>query len=1027
MAERTFRSPGFFDNEVDLSQRQQTPVGTPAGIVGTAEKGPAFVPVTVGSFADFKTKFGNMDPNKFGPYAVDEFLRNRNAVTYIRVLGCGAISGSSDIETERVEGTRVGAGFRMISTAAGAGVRGGQTNTTQFIVANHYVSASETVGMPIFTDNDSFDETGVPTGLNGAQILRAMILPAAGARVMVMDFDQNYTEANTADDLANMGPSLTAGQLANCFKLVISSSAGTAFANDDNAAGIKIYTASLDPDNTNYISKVLNTNPEDFSAYKHVLYASFDVDAQLASVRTDASSNPVAIVSGSAVTNPFVYTYRRAYGMFNAAFKTPTTPNIISQPYGLKEYDLFRVESLSDGAYSNNDIKVSIKNVRASTDPNSEFGTFTVQIRKFSDTDLNPEVLEEYPFLTLDKSAPNYVASVIGDKRAFFNFNAEQDEEKRLVVTGKYPNKSALVRIIESSDLANNRIPKDALPFGFRGPALLKSTYSNQDYGTMDASRRLLTGLLGVANGASLSGSIIPPVPYRFKVTRGNLTGSSPTYIGAPGSQTITDGRFYWGVKFERNTSALNANPTEAPNKCISAFAKFLGIAEQKVLVSGSALDTFNNNKFTLARVALNATVWSTVNGATTSDLMKEASYIRNGVVNPSAVGTDLALYTVNDNVASTNRITMASAAASGSLTFNRFANFNKFSMFMYGGFDGLNILDKNAARMNDKSTSTAAGGGAATAFTSPGLSYNAAGIGRKNSAIIAYKTAADILTDPFASNINILAIPGIRDSLVTNHAADDVKEYSMAFYVMDIPTYDDSGNRLFGDTTTKPSVRMTREQFETRAIDNNYVGVYFPDVIIEDPVGRHINSPSSIAALGALGYNDKVGYPWFAPAGFNRGALDFVRNVDVRLTKGDRDDLYDARINPIATFPRQGFVIFGQKTLQFAKSALDRVNVRRLMLELKRLIVNVAEGILFEPNTPATRAKFIAQSVPLLALIQAQAGVESFKVVMDSTNNSAADIEQNRLNGKIIVVPTRAVEFIVIDFIITNSGVSFE
>jgi hypothetical protein len=1025
MAERTFRSPGFFDNEVDLSQRQQSPVGTPAGIVGTAEKGPAFVPVTVGSFADFKTKFGNMDPNKFGPYAVDEFLRNRNAVTYIRVLGCGAISGSSDIETERTEGTRVGAGFRMIPAQTITG-RSGTTNTAQFIVANHYISASEIIGMPMFTDNDSFDETAVPAGLNGAQILRAMILPAAGARVMVMDYNQSYTVANTADDLANMGPSVTAGQLANCFKLVISSSAGSSFANDDGAAGIKIYTASLDPDNTNYISKVLNTNPEDFSAYKHVLYASFDVDAQLASVRTDASSNAVAILSGSDNTNTSTYKYRKAYGLFNAAFKTPTTPNIISQPYGLKEYDLFRVESLSDGAYSNSDLKVSVKNVRASTDPNSEFGTFTLQVRKFSDTDLNPEVLEEYPFLSLDRSAPNYVASVIGDKRAFFNFNAEQDEEKRLVVTGKYPNKSALVRIVESSDLANDRIPKDALPFGARGPALLKSTISNND-SVAPTNKKLLSGMVGVGAGHNLTGSILPPVPYRFKVTRGNLDDSTPTYIGEPGSQTITDGRFYWGVKFERNTSALNANPTEAPNKCISAFTKFLGLAQQQTLVSGSGLDTFNNNKFTLARVALNATVWSTVNGTTTSDLMKEATYIRNGVVNPSAVGTDLALYTVNDSVASADRLTMASAAASGSLTFNRFANFNKFSVFMYGGFDGLNILDKNAARMNDKSTSTAAGGGAGTAFTSPGLSYSTAGIGRKNSAVIAYRTAADILTDPFASNINILAIPGIRDALVTNHAADDVKEYSMAFYVMDIPSYDDSGNRLFNDSTTRPSVRVTREQFETRAIDNNYVGVYFPDVIIEDPVGRHINSPSSIAALGALGYNDKVGYPWFAPAGFNRGALDFVRNVDVRLTKGDRDDLYDARINPIATFPRQGFVIFGQKTLQFAKSALDRVNVRRLMLELKRLIVNVAEGILFEPNTPATRAKFIAQSVPLLALIQAQAGVESFKVIMDGTNNSAADIEQNRLNGKIIVVPTRAVEFIVIDFIITNSGVSFE
>jgi phage tail sheath protein FI len=175
------------------------------------------------------------------------------------------------------------------------------------------------------------------------------------------------------------------------------------------------------------------------------------------------------------------------------------------------------------------------------------------------------------------------------------------------------------------------------------------------------------------------------------------------------------------------------------------------------------------------------------------------------------------------------------------------------------------------------------------------------------------------------------------------------------------------------------------------------------------------------------LAFNDKSSYPWFAPAGFNRGSLDFVANVDVRLTANDRDVLYDTRINPIATFPREGFVIFGQKTLQQARSALDRVNVRRLMLEIKRLVGDIAQRFVFEQNTAATRQKFVSQITPLLALVQTQAGVESFKVVVDSTNNTDEDIEANRLNGRIVVVPTRTVEFVAVDFIITNSGVSFE
>ena len=225
-----------------------------------------------------------------------------------------------------------------------------------------------------------------------------------------------------------------------------------------------------------------------------------------------------------------------------------------------------------------------------------------------------------------------------------------------------------------------------------------------------------------------------------------------------------------------------------------------------------------------------------------------------------------------------------------------------------------------------------------------------------------------------------------------------------------------------------KADARETAESFDSRALDNNYVATYFPDVYIEDPINNlRLRVPSSVAALGALAYNDRVAYPWFAPAGFNRGALDFVTNVDVRLSQGDRDTLYDARINPIATFPQGGFVIFGQKTLQMSKSALDRVNVRRMLLEVKRLVVGVANKILFEQNTPATRAKFINSVTPLLALVQAQAGIEKFKVVMDDTNNTEEDKNNNRLNGRIVVVPTRAIEFIAIDFIIDTTGVSFQ
>jgi phage tail sheath protein FI len=183
---------------------------------------------------------------------------------------------------------------------------------------------------------------------------------------------------------------------------------------------------------------------------------------------------------------------------------------------------------------------------------------------------------------------------------------------------------------------------------------------------------------------------------------------------------------------------------------------------------------------------------------------------------------------------------------------------------------------------------------------------------------------------------------------------------------------------------------------------------------------------PASIAALAAIGYNDAVTYPWYAPAGFNRGALSFVTNTAVKLNSADRDFLYDNRLNPITSFPGTGYVIFGQKTLQISKSALDRVNVRRLVNEVKRVVSNVATTFLFEQNNATTRAAFVAKITPLLSLIQTQQGIDGFRVIVDETNNTQADYIANRLNGRIIITPTRVVEFISIDFVVTDNSAMF-
>ena len=310
------------------------------------------------------------------------------------------------------------------------------------------------------------------------------------------------------------------------------------------------------------------------------------------------------------------------------------------------------------------------------------------------------------------------------------------------------------------------------------------------------------------------------------------------------------------------------------------------------------------------------------------------------------------------------------------------------------------------------------------------------AGSKLENNIIQSYRSAIDILSDEYKSIHHILTIPGIREPLITDYAAQKTAEYQMAMYIMDVPNYDDAGNRLFITDTTIPSIPKTVSEFEARDLDNSYTATYFPDVIIDDPMNgdRRTEVPASIAAVTAYSYSDSrnAGQVWFAPAGFTRGSLSSVKNTIVRLSTLDRDDLYEAKINPIANFPvtNPSFVeykIWGQKTLQKRQSALDRVNVRRMLLEVKRQILQISRRLLFRRNNPQIRNSFISALSPRLNTIQMFQGIESFKIIMDDTNNTLRDQQNYRLNGKVIIVPTRTIEYVSIDFIIDPDGVTFQ
>jgi len=1037
MAEITYRSPGFFESEIDLSV--STPAGitaTPAGVIGTSPIGPAFLPTTVGSLSEFRTRFfGTSDQFNETYYAAQEFFRYGQALTFVRTLGAGTNSTAADITQTRGQGTARGAGFVIKSPSSAADGRA--VGCVQILAAKHSVTTDTADAYPIFANNDS---TSVTLGGGGnVNLVRGVLLFPTGTRGHVMSFGEAYSPANVADDAATIQTDPTQDNY-KAFKLVISSSAA-AFGSTDGYTGVKVYTASFDPNDQNYITKVLNTSPDLFEEKQHLLYLDFSVEAELATVSSDAGS--VAILSGSsgtsATSGDTTQTFLNAFGRFDSRYSPARTTAFISQLFGTKTYDLFHFETLADGHSVNDQFKVSIANLKRSTDSANPYGTFDVLIRDFYDSDTSPVILERYSNCSINPQSDDYVAKKIGDRKVFFNFDTIDPIDRNFVSSGRRPNVSSRVRIVMSQEVEMGSIPSSALPFGFHGIPSLKTNDGFTDTSLPTLSRRLAGVLPAGGTIQSLTSSITPPVPLRYKVTQ-NATDSTPAFQGEAGVTETADSRLYWGVKFESfpsvsgtlGTSAyLQPNSFTSMNPLIPALARFAGVTKLDTLMTGSGADTLNNNKFSLNNVALyNSKGGSSALAAAVNNLtgtldqhMLNAIYIRNAVPDPSD-------YTISDASIS-DRLTLGTLALIPSASiFNRFSPYIKFTNMFYGGFDGLNILDKDMAAMNDKATSSETGG---KAVASPDIGLNIAAnnfaAGNSNALVSAYKTAIDIMTDPGSSRANIVTVPGIREPSITNYAATETKSFARAIYLMDIPAYTDTGTRIF-TSDVLPDVTYTIRQFTGRNINNNYVATYFPDAsIIDDTtvtVSKRIRVPASIVALGALAQNDSKAFPWYAPAGFNRAALTSVVNLAVRLSSADRDNLYDARINPITSFPGLGFVIFGQKTLQLARTALDRVNVRRLLIELARIVTEVGLQFVFEPNTTATRSRFVSLLTPRFATVQSQSGIDSFKIVMDESNNTATDIEANKLNGRIIIVPTKAVEYIAIDFIITNEGVEF-
>ena len=282
------------------------------------------------------------------------------------------------------------------------------------------------------------------------------------------------------------------------------------------------------------------------------------------------------------------------------------------------------------------------------------------------------------------------------------------------------------------------------------------------------------------------------------------------------------------------------------------------------------------------------------------------------------------------------------------------------------------------------------------------------------------YTSSISLLANKDAYKYNLLTAPGlIADS--TNYPL-----HTNAVNLL-LNTVQDRGDSMTILDLVGYGSNITPVTINSITYNTSYAAAYWPWVKTVDPnTGNQVWVPTSVMIPGIYAFNDKIAAPWFAPAGINRGVLSNVIQAERYLTQGNRDTLYESNVNSIATFPNTGVVVFGQKTLQKKKSALDRVNVRRLLIELKNYISQIADSLVFEQNNLITRNNFLSQVNPYLSSIQQQQGLTDFRVIMDESNNTPNVVDNNQLVGQIYLQPTKTVEFIVLDFNILPTGATF-
>ena len=632
---------------------------------------------------------------------------------------------------------------------------------------------------------------------------------------------------------------------------------------------------------------------------------------------------------------------------------------------------LFRLVGRGHGEWLSSNAKVSIEKIRESNTTTSPYGTFSIVIRMLNDTDSKVQVLERFDNLTLDPGSPNFISRRIGDKYA------EWDSTNRILKTyGEYDNQSKFVYVeVDPSIEGGASGLETLLPFGYYGPPKFKDVKAWDGVATVT---RYVTGaaekFLGLAHPFALSGAIegtgqlegtlaFPIVRLRHSASDGGLPDQTNAYFG-------------WQNTREPSSTRPDASAAEA-QRLLSAQLAVSDPTAQSI----DGVDSFAYI-FTL-------------------DDVKQAAEANGGVY----------YYESGSRAGGTSK------TAGGTYKTLLDAGYDRFTAPFVGGFDGFDI------KVPDPLYNRGMTAGTSTELNS--YIYNT------------WKRAVDTVADPELIDMNMLVAPGLTFDALTTHMIDVCEERADSLALIDlanvyVPAHETYNSNKKDRIATTPAAAATA--LKDRRLDSSYGCTFYPWVQTRDQqTGRLIWIPPTVAMAGVLASSQAKSDVWFAPAGFNRGGLTDgaagipVTGITERLSAKNRDILYEARINPIASFPSSGIVVFGQKTLQERQSALDRINVRRLVIYLKKQISILSTQVLFEQNVQATWNRFKALIEPFLANVKVQFGITDYRLILDESTTTPDLIDQNILYAKIMIKPARAIEYIAIDFVVASTGASFD